>query len=118
MTLGTDLKDIASEILTEFGVVCTFTPRSAGTYNVSTSGTTSADGSTYTGRGHPSNYSKEEIDGELIRQNDIRLIVEQTSSRPQVGDKVAFNSITYRILNVGEYQLQGTSVVYTCQVRA
>lgn len=117
MALSDEMKAVATDLLTEFGVNCTFTPRSAGTYDVSTSSTTSSDGSTYTGYGYPSNYSKEEIDGELVRQDDIQLLVEQTSSRPVPGEKVSFNSTTYRIINVSEQNLQGVSVIYICQVR-
>ena len=71
-----------------------------------------------TGNGYPSAYRKSEIDGNVIKAGDIRLILEKVSRRPEVNATTTVNAKTYRIQDVQLVRKSGADIIYICQLRA
>lgn len=76
-------------------------------------------GSTVTvdGNGYPCGYRSMDIDGDVIRQGDIRLTLEKVSERPQVGWSCLVDSVSYRVMDVRKVRRAGSDVIYTLQLR-
>lgn len=117
MSLGSKMQATALKLLTDYGEAVTFTRVTEGAYDVSTSTLASGSTTTFTGYGAPLNYSKQEIDGNLVTDSDILLIVNSVSSVPVPGDVVTLNSIDYRVINVDRTRANGLDVIFTCQLR-
>jgi hypothetical protein len=68
--------------------------------------------------GYPSRYNSDETDGTNIRSGDIRLILEITDPRPQVGWTATVDGITYRIMDVKAIRKAGKDKLNICQIRS
>jgi hypothetical protein len=58
-----------------------------------------------------------EIDGTLVLQGDIRLLVESLTTTPEPADNVTFRSKAYRVMSVRPISVQGGDAAYYVQVR-
>lgn len=117
MSLGTRMATTALTLLTNYGEAVSFTRVVEGAYNVATSTTAAGTTTNFSGYGAPLNYTKQEIDGDNVKDTDILLIVNQVSSVPVPGDVVTINSIDYRVMNVDRTRANGVDVIFTLQLR-
>lgn len=116
MTFASDMQAVAFDLLTELGQTLTFTRVTAGDFVPTTGAVNGNLTSTYTALCHPSQYNSEEIDGTLIKRDDLRLIA-YTATTPLVGDTVTIDGLSHRLQNVQRIKAQGTDVVYILQAR-
>lgn len=116
MTLATDLQAVALNLLSDLGQQLTFTRYSSLDYNVITGGVDPVTSTTYTGYGHPSSYSVAEIDGEIIRRDDVSLLLYSTTI-PLLQDITTIDNIIYKVLSVDYIKAQGSNIIYKLQLR-
>lgn len=114
------IADTASRLLATYGEAVTITtPPTTPAFNpITGAAQTPSGGGTITGFGYPSAYRKSEIDGDVIKAGDIRLLLEKTSDRPAVNYTIVVDSKTYRIQAVQTIRKSGADVIYICQLRA
>lgn len=117
MSLSATLAATALRLCSTYGESCTFTRVVEGSYNVSTSTTAAGSTTTYTAYVVPEIYKLEEIDGQVVKVKDIKLITAHATEVPEPGDTVPINGATYRVINVQHLRVQGTTVAYNLQVR-
>lgn len=70
------------------------------------------------GFGYPSRYEKSEVDGAVIRHDDVRLVLEKVSERPQSGWKATVDGKAYRVMDVRPVRRSAADVIYICQCRS
>lgn len=116
MSLFTDLRSVAIQLLTDFGEQVTASRKVEGAYDVTTGATAASTDTTYQGYGSSSQYNNFEIDGETIQTGDLQFYF-QTGTLPLVGDVITFDSTAYRVMNVKSLRVQGGDVVYVLQLR-
>ena len=85
-------------------------------FDPATGEATATGRSDYDAWGYPSNYRLSQIDGNLIRDGDILLILSSTTV-PQLNDIFDISGITYTALNIQRITTQGETVIYKIQVR-
>lgn len=112
----TQMKSVASRLLTDKGQSLTFSRETSSGFNPVT-GVNTTSTSTYTGNGASFNYNKAEIDGTLVQRGDIRLLLEAVTTEPEQGDTVTIDSIIYRVMSVSPTSPAGTVVLYELQLR-
>lgn len=117
MTFSTDMYEVGLELLTELGEPITFVRDLVGSYSPMTGEVTDLSNNTpYTGYGHPSNYTLSQIDGTIIQQNDILLIL-SSADTPIVNDIFTVGSVAYTALSVQKIRAQGMNIIYKVQLR-
>lgn len=62
------------------------------------------------------NYTRDEIDGTLIQENDLRVTVDSTTAIVKT-NKILVDDIPYRIVDLQTINLAGTLAGYVAQVR-
>lgn len=118
MTLQTLLQDVADDLLESYGESLTFTRVTEGAYNTATSTTAAGTTINYTVFAHIDKFDNREVDGEIIRATDLKIIAQvPTSYTPLVGDKVTISTKSYYIINVLNYRVQGSDCAYEIQAR-
>jgi hypothetical protein len=95
MTFLTDMQTVANELLTEYGETVSGQRVTEGAYDPTTSTTAAGSTTNYSGVGLPTQYNEEHIDGQNILQGDVLLVMYSTT-QPEVGDRLTFNSLAYR----------------------
>lgn len=115
MTLVTRMQSTASKLLTKYGQSIAAS-RTDGTFNPMTGSTVNDEPTTYSGVGYPSNYSKQDIDGDLVRQDDTLLIFYSTTA-PQLNDLFTVGSKVMTALSVQLVTLSGSNIIYKIQLR-
>ena len=108
---------VARRLLTKFGQTITFNRSVPGTLNPVTNTTAASSDSTYTGLSAPRDYTRFERDLESVQQDDIKLITEQTSVVPIIGDTFTLNSVSYAVLEVDQVVATGDTIIYILQGR-
>jgi len=104
------------------GQAVTLTRRVSGAYDPAT-GTTVVTETTQSGYGVPGSYKQNEIDGALVQQGDVKLLLSTKQSdgtaitKPQVNDEVTLSGRTFTIQSVSEVWPGGDAILYTCQLR-
>ena len=68
--------------------------------------------------GYPGKYMSGSVDGNLIRQNDVRLILQLIDPRPTAGCSALVDGVTYQVLDVQTIRKAGEDVLFVCQLRA
>ena len=116
MTFATDMQAVALDLLSEFGQQLTFTRYSSNDYNVATGGVDPVTSTTYTGYAHPSGYNRKDIDGVLIQENDIKVLL-YTTTTPALQDITTIDSNVYKIVNIDFVKAQGSNIIYKLQLR-
>lgn len=118
MTAFTDgLTATALRLLTKYGEAVSLSKTVEGSYNTANGTVGAGTTTTYTGYGAPTSYDKTEVDGEIIKATDIRLILNKTSTVPEQGDTCVLNGTTYRVLDVKHTRASGVDIVYILQLR-
>jgi len=108
----------ARRLIQKYGENITLQRVVEGAYDVSDGSVSSGTTTNYSAKGHPAEYSNDEVDGKSIRKSDVKLWLEKpTTQVPTVGDTATLNSKTYKIINVDHLRAQGVDVVYILQCR-
>lgn len=73
---------------------------------------------TATGSGVMTNYSNYNIDGTVIKQGDMKLLIgPELAFAPEVNDIATVDSVAWKIVNVKPITPAGIDCLYICQVR-
>ena len=67
---------------------------------------------------YPSTYRNSELNGEIVKAGDIRLIVEPSDDRPAVNWSVLVDGVNYRVMQVQSIRKAGQDYLTICQIRA
>lgn len=62
-------------------------------------------------------YKNMEINGETVLASDMKLIIPNISTKPEVNWSVLANTQTWRVMNVTEINPAGTNCIYILQLR-
>lgn len=62
-------------------------------------------------------FKANEVDGTLIRADDVKFIVAATGARPRAADRIAFDGLAHQIHAVTELNPAGTRVLFTVHCR-
>lgn len=116
MTFYSGLAAVATNLLTSKGQLLTFSKKTTSVFDP-TKGKNNTTISTFTGHGAAFDYNKSEIDGEVVRRDDIRLIFEATTTVPAVGDTTTIDGVVYRVMRVKSTSPARTVVMYELQLR-
>lgn len=117
MALSTTLIPVAKDLLTRFGTTGSYLHTAEGAFDPTTGGLTGTTTEAYSGVLYATNYSRQDIDGTIIRENDVLVYAERMSRVPEVKDTVTFLGKTYTILNVNPIQSDGNDIIYLLQCR-
>lgn len=115
-TFSTNLKAVASRLLTTYGQTISFVRWTTTEYNAATGGVDPVEPTSFSGSVHPNTYKLDEIDGQTIQVNDINALVYSTTE-PKIEDEATVGSVVYRVMNVEKLQAQGEAIVYRLQLR-
>lgn len=111
--------ETAAKLLAKNGEPVTIIfPGTAGYDPITGAPVTPTPGAQIVANGYPGKYISNDIDGTNIRANDIRLLLELISTRPEKGCSATVDGVTYRIMDVQAIRKAGEDVVYICQLRA
>ncbi len=88
----------------------------AGEYNPVTGEVDTSSTSSYSGYGYLSNYNQNQIDGTIIQQDDILLIL-STATEPKLDDTMATAAKIYTAIAIQKITAQGNNVIYKVQLR-
>lgn len=112
------IADTAARLLAKEGEPVTLSYTTAEVRDPAT-GEIITPGSTVTvdGNGYPGGYRSMDIDGDVIRQGDIRLTLERVSESPQVGWSCLVDGVSYRVMDVRKVRRAGSDVIYILQLR-
>lgn len=106
----------ASRLLDKFGSQTTVRVVTGKTYNPAT-GSNDKTYTNATGNGVTVNFRNSEIDGDLVRSSDIKLIIENLTTEPVVDSEVTVRGGVYRVMDVMPLNPAGTNLIYTLQLR-
>ncbi len=115
MTLTSRMTATALRLLTAYGQAITVVSL-INDFNPMTGDAVEDDTDSYTGFGYPSNYNRRDIDGELIRADDILLIFSSTTI-PKVNDVFTVGAKVMTALAIQVITVSGSDVVYKIQLR-
>ena len=93
-----------------------FTRSIPGGYNPATGDAFSSETTWYT----PAvidTYSRKEIDGSMIQQNDFKLLIPGVAPRPLSGDSVVVAGVTVWVVSVEAVAPAGVPILFTVQCR-
>lgn len=119
MTIASDITAEVLAQLTKYGRDVTLTVNNEGDYDPST-GTVSGDDTTdYTVKGLLLGYKDRDIDGTRIQANDRKCIISASglSPVPATGDILTASSVSYSVISVKTYEVNGTTFAYVLQIR-
>lgn len=113
------LAQTALNLLGSFGQDVTLVQVTAGTFAPSTNTFSGASTTNTTVKGARLNYHKSQVDGEVIKQGDVRLFIDavNVATAPTVEDKIKFGSDEWSIQDVTPLQPAGVPVIYDLQLR-
>lgn len=105
------------------GQSVTITKHTSGSYDPAT-GTTAITETSETAYGITLAYQAVEVDGEVIKSTDLKLLLstkktdDTTLTEPQINDQVTVASGTYTIKFVNHIAPSGDVIMYKCQLRS
>lgn len=116
MSFYSDLAADASGLIAEFGAPIVLVRKSS-EYDPEEGVTTDQD--THTGMAVRTQYSLRDIDGTLILQSDVRLLVSAADNMPQPehGDSVSFDGNVYTVVNATPLRPADVTLYYDVQAR-
>lgn len=117
MTFYTDLKGVASNLLTEFGQSITWSRTTGGTFDPALGETTGQTTTNYSGFGAMFDFDTRLIDGQQILATDKRLLL-QAGDVPEVQDLLTINGTVYTVISKSDLTPAGTTVIYELQLRS
>ena len=88
-------------------------------YDPATDSFTAGTDTALTVKGLFTQFAKKDIDGELIKTSDKRVLIAASSlaAAPETGDKITDGGITYNVMNTDTVQPGDTAILYMVQVR-
>lgn len=104
------------------GLALTLGKKVTGAYDPATGSSTSTTTS-YSGSGFRSEYELKDVDGILIKQGDVEILVSplQVSGgdmpAPAAGDTITFDGVTYSVMSVQPWNFAGLAVGFQVQAR-
>ncbi len=107
----------ATALINHFGADTTITRTGGATFNPGTGSYTGGSVTTLTGKGVRMRFDNSEIDGEIVKRGDFRLLFGAASGAPEVDDNVEFSSNDYRAMQVKATSPAGTAVMYDIHCR-
>jgi hypothetical protein len=117
MTLATRLRNVANTLLTNYGETVSFSRDTNSEYFPSNGNVVLSSTLTYAGKGHPTQYTTDEIDNVTIFSTDVKLLLYSTTE-PAVNDFCTLNGTLYRVQGYVKTRAQGSNIMYTVQLRA
>ena len=117
MSFYSGLALTAKSLLTSKGQTVTFSRDNITVNNQITGEQTKGAATTYTGVGAALDFKTGEIDGEHVQFNDKRLILEATTTAPEIGDAATIGGLTHRVIDVKTVSPGGVVVIYILQLR-
>jgi hypothetical protein len=114
----TRFAQIASRLLTKFGMTATLVRRVSGTY-VPATGAIPVTETSQSVKVVLTAYPEKMIDGTAIHTGDkqVSMSVENLDFLPQAGDRLVVGVVTYNVIQVKEHNPAGTVLLYELQVR-
>lgn len=110
---------LGNKFIPQYGVEVTFSRRTETSQDLTLGKKVGASTLTFTGSGVRTNYSDSEIDGTRVKTGDIKMLMENTETIPEIGDDAAVNgSGTFRVMNVYKTAPAEEIIVYEIQLRA
>lgn len=112
-------QNTAYRLIDKFGANWTHRKLTKNTYNPATNTrTTTATGNT-TVRAVRQNYGSNQVDGQVIKQGDVKLLAEAKSFtvEPDVSDLMLDGSETWQIMDVKPFKPGDTIIYYELQLR-
>ncbi len=113
---STNLYNVAGRLLASYGEAVTCNRYIVSTFIPSTGEIAPGAPLSYSGYGHPSMFSYQEIDNVVVLQGDIKLLFQSTTA-PLVDDIVTVNSVDYTIKQVRSLRAQGNDIIYILALR-
>lgn len=104
------------------GLALTLAKITAGTYDPATGSSTDTT-TNYAGSGMRQDYELSDIDGTLVRQGDVKILISPTlingndTPEPATGDSIVFDGSTYSVINVMLWNYAGLAVGFEVQAR-
>ncbi len=88
-------------------------------YDPATDTFTASGSDDYTVKGLFTNFSKMDIDGELIKRSDKRVLIAASSlsQAPDTDDKITDGTDVFNVINTEELKPGDTPILYMVQVR-
>lgn len=114
--LSDELQAVVLDLLSEFGESVTVTSVTEGAYNPADGSVAAGSTSSFTANAVPLTPRKDEKESSNVLNEEVRLILYHATGIPKVGDKLTYNSVGYRVLNVTNTRLSGESLLY--EIRA
>lgn len=102
----------ATSLLTRFGYSASFSRDTEGAYNPSTGDLEPGSTTSYSGKVYPFPFQNNEVDGTVLKRDDVKLLCNATSTAPAVDDLVSFGGQTYNVILVEKITIEGTEVAY------
>jgi hypothetical protein len=112
------IADTGTKLLAEFGEAVSLTYETDEVRNPATGEiTTPASENAVPGFGYPSRFQNAEVDGNVIKRSDTRLVLNKVSRRPEQGWRAEVQGKTFRVMDVQPITKSGADVIYICQLR-
>ena len=115
-------KALASRLIQQNGAALTLAVKTAGAYDPD-SGTIGETVTNYSGYAIRTNYDANEVDGTLVRQDDVKLIVspvktdESDMVQPKPSDAMTFDGMVYQVISVKPWNYAGIACGFEVQAR-
>ena len=115
-------KALASRLIQKNGATLTLSVKTAGAYDPD-SGTIGETVANYSGYAIRTNYDANEVDGTLVRQDDVKLIVspvktdESDMVQPKPSDAMTFDGMVYQVISVKPWNYAGIACGFEVQAR-
>jgi len=116
MSLSSKVSKIASNVIKKYGTKVTFTAKTSTGFNAAT-GIDTTTSVTFTGYGVKAKFDKSEVDSESVLFSDIKLLLEETSVVPVIGNTCKIGSIVYRVMNIEKIDPADEIIIYMVQLR-
>ena len=117
MSFYTNLAATALRLLTKRGQTTVFTRTTGATFDPVASSYSGGSTTTITGKGVTFPYESREINGTQIKQGDVRVFFEASTTAPAIDDKCTVGGVEYRVMSADPLSPGGTVVMYTVQLR-
>lgn len=116
-------KALAARLLSpsDKGAALTLHVKTAGAYDPETGSSETV--TNYSGSGIRTNYAASEVDGSLIMQDDVKLIVspvqisEADMPQPKPADAITFDGSVYQVVDVKPWNYAGVACGFEVQAR-
>lgn len=111
-------RELAHDMIAEFGKIVTFTKTTPGTYDP-VSGTTTGSTTTNTSIKvtPPSAFDIKEVNGTSIQTGDVKVSTAAVDHVPDINQSVTFDGNTYNIISVSPVYSGDLVAKYDCQLR-